>query len=115
MVVLDTSAVPDVVDLRAQIDNAEPARVLPGRAQNSVQVLIPDNRAAPWGFHDVTIVDMATEARPPVSKEELSTLRQQWLVSLVSGMLKRQCGTIARPDFAGLPLVLYLLWTEHCA
>ena len=34
--------------------------VLPGRAQNSVRVLIPDDRVAPWGFHDATLVDMVT-------------------------------------------------------
>ena len=31
--------------------DAELTRVLPGRAQNSVWVLMPDDRAAPWGFH----------------------------------------------------------------
>ena len=59
VVVLDTSAVPDVFDLRARNNDAEPTRVLPGRAQNSVRVLMPDDRAAPWGFHDATIVDLA--------------------------------------------------------
>ena len=32
---------------------------LPGRAQNSVRVLITDDKAAPWGFHDITLEDMA--------------------------------------------------------
>ena len=40
VVVLDTSAVPDVIGLRARHDDAEPTWVLPGRAQNSVQVHI---------------------------------------------------------------------------
>ena len=46
---------------------------------------IPDDRSAPWGFHDVTLVDMAG-----ATEEELSTLRRQWPISLVSGMSKRQ-------------------------
>ena len=36
VVVLDTSAVPDVLGLQSHNDDVEPARVLPGRAQNSV-------------------------------------------------------------------------------
>ena len=51
---------------------------------------LADAGVAPWGFHDVTLVDMAGATRPSVSKEELSTLRRQWPVSLVSGMSKRQ-------------------------
>ena len=91
VVVLDTSAVPDVyIGLRARNSNAEPTLVLPGRAQNSVRVLIPDDRAAPWGFHDATLVDMTGATGPSVSKEELSTLWRQWPVSLVVGMSKRQ-------------------------
>ena len=61
-----------------------------GRAQNSVRVLIPNDRAVPWGFHDVILVDMAGATWPSISKNELSTLRRQWPVSLVSGMSKRQ-------------------------
>ena len=72
VVVLDISAVPDVLGLRACNDDTQPARVLPGRAQNSVQVLIPDDRAAPWGFHGVTLVDMSGATGSPVPKAELS-------------------------------------------
>ena len=36
VVELDTSVVPDVLGLRALYDDAEPIRVLPGMAQNSV-------------------------------------------------------------------------------
>ena len=45
---------------------------VPGRAKKSV--LVPDDSAAPWGFHGVTLVDMADETGPPVFKEELSTV-----------------------------------------
>ena len=87
---LDTSAIPDVIGLRARNNGAEPTRVLPGRAQNSVRVLIPDDRAAPWGFHDVIFVDMAGATGLSISNEDLSALRRQWPISLVAGMSKRQ-------------------------
>ena len=74
--------------LQVHNNDPEPTQVQPGRAQNSVWVLIPDDRAAPWGFHDATLVDMAGVAGPSVSKEELSALRWQWPVSLVAGMSK---------------------------
>ena len=77
--------------LQARNDCAEPTRVLPGRAQNSVWALIPDNRAAPWGFHDVTLVDMAGATGPSISNEDLSSLRRQWPISLVARMSKRPC------------------------
>ena len=70
VVVLDISAFPDVLGLRGRNDDAEPVRVLPGRTQNSVRVLIPDDRAAPWGFHDVTLtfyLDLGQLWRCPVS------------------------------------------------
>ena len=118
VVVLDTSAVPDVLGMRARNDDAESARVLPGRVQNSVQILIPDDRAAPWGFHGITLMDMAGMTTPPISKEELNTLRRQWPVSLVSGMSKKQTKLkLMRHDCKALfrSYMLYLLWTEHCA
>ena len=54
------------------------------------RLLILDDRAAPWGFHDATLVDMAGATGPSVSKEELSALRRQWPISVVTGMSKRQ-------------------------
>ena len=74
VVVLDTSVVPDVLGLRARYTNAKPTRVLPGRAQNSVRVLIPNARVTPLGFHDVTLVDMTGETGPTVSMGEMSNL-----------------------------------------
>ena len=69
VVVLDTSVVPDFIGLRACNNDAGPTWVLPGRPQNSVRVLIPDDRAAPWGFHDATLVDMTGATRHSVSKK----------------------------------------------
>ena len=90
VVKLDTSVVSDVLGLRAHYQNARPTRVLPGRAQNSVCVLIPDVHAVPRGFHDVTLVDMAGETGPEVLKEEMGYLRRQWPASLLTGMSRRQ-------------------------
>ena len=67
VVVLDTSCVPDVLGLRTCDADAAPVQVLPGRALDCVQVLIPDANAVDSGFHDVTLVDMADAVGPPVS------------------------------------------------
>ena len=47
VVELDTSVFPDILGLKAHYDEAEPIPVLPGRAQNSVRVLVPDARGKP--------------------------------------------------------------------
>ena len=58
VVELDTAVVPDVLGLRAHYEDAKSTRVLPGRARNSVQILVPNTNATPRGFHDITLVDM---------------------------------------------------------
>ena len=79
VVVLDTSVVPDVLGLWARYPEAEPTRVLPGRAQNSVlRVLVPDAKATPQGFHDITLVDITGEMGRTVSMEERCNMRRQW-------------------------------------
>ena len=40
VVKLDTNVVPDVLSLKAFYDNAETVQVLPGRAENTVRVLV---------------------------------------------------------------------------
>ena len=82
VVVLDTSAVPDFIGLQARNNDAEPTWVLPGRAQSSVRVLMPDDRAAPPSW--IWLVRLG------LPSEELSALRRQWPVSVVPGMSKRQ-------------------------
>ena len=83
---LDTSVVSDVLSLQVCYQNAGPTRVLPGRAQNSVCALVPDARAVPRGFDDVTLVDMTGETSPEVSMEDMCNLRRQWPTSLLAGM-----------------------------
>ena len=90
VVELDTSVVPDVLGVRALYEDAEPTRVLPGRAQNSVQVVVPDARAQPRRFHDMMLVDMSNVSGPAVSTADMSHLRRQWHTSLLKGMTRRQ-------------------------
>ena len=90
VVELGTSFVSDVLGLRVHYQNAGPTWLLPGRAQNSGCVLIPDARVVPWGFHDVTLVDMLGETGPEVAMEDMCNLRRQWTTSLLAGVSRRQ-------------------------
>ena len=81
VVKLDTSVVPDVLGLRAFYDDAESVWVLPGRAQNSVRVLVPDARVQAQGFHDMKLQDMTNVTGPAVSTVEMCDLRPQSLLS----------------------------------
>ena len=63
VVTLYTSVIQDVLGLRTCSSNAGRTQVLPG----SVRALIPDDRAIPRGFHNVTLVDLSTETSPIVS------------------------------------------------
>ena len=90
VVELDTSVIPDVLGLRVLYEDVKPTRVLPGKAQNSVRVLVPDARAKPRGFHDVTLVDMTNVSGPAVSMADMSHLRRQWPTSLLMEMTRRQ-------------------------
>ena len=71
---LDTTYVPDVLGLRTRYPGAEPVRVIPGRARESVRVLILDVRVTDRRFHDVTLVDMASEDEPIVPVGDLCLL-----------------------------------------
>ena len=71
-------------------DADELVRDLPGRAQDSVRVLILDTNAGASDFHDVILVDMADTSGPPVSVGDLGMLRRQWPVSVLAGMSQRQ-------------------------
>ena len=78
VVKLDTSVVPHVLGLKAFYDDAELVRVLPGRAENVVRVLVPDARAEPRGFHNILLEDRTTEFGPAVLTADLCELRQLW-------------------------------------
>ena len=87
-VVLDTTVVPDVVGLHAFDDKAALVQVLPSDFPNIGQVLVPDDRAAPHGFHDLLIDNLSsTEAHVrPASAADLTKLKQQWPSSRLTGM-----------------------------
>ena len=109
VVELDISVVPDVLGLRTCDSNAEVFRVLPGRARYSVCVLIPDDRVASPGFHDVTLVHQTSESGHIVSMDDMCDLRRQWPSILLLGMSKfrskqaglcKACGTNIQHDMA---------------
>ena len=62
VVVLDTTVVLDVIGLHAFHEEAELVRELPGASKNIVRVLVPDDRAAPQGFHDLLIEDLSDKS-----------------------------------------------------
>ena len=67
VVVLDTTVVPDVIGLHAFHEEAALVRVLPGASKNIVRVLVPDDRTALQGFHDLLIEDLADMKVLPAS------------------------------------------------
>ena len=59
-------------------DDADPVRVLPGMAENIIRILVPDDHAELWGFHDILLEDMANEIVPTASAADMSDLRRLW-------------------------------------
>ena len=88
--VLDTTVIPDVIGLHVFHDQAALVRGLPGHSKNIVRVLVPDDRAAPRGFHDPLIDDLSDTKVLPASAGDFTVLRQHWPPSLLSGMTKHQ-------------------------
>ena len=86
----ELKTVPDVLGLHARQPGAEVIKVLLGRDSRSVRALVPDVKVLEWGFHDVTLLDMGDITGPDVSMAELSLLRMQWPVPVVSSMAHLQ-------------------------
>ena len=89
VVILYASCVPDVLGLRTRNADAKPVRDLQGMALECVRVLILDANVVDGGFH-ITLVNMADVVGPTVPVGDLSLLRRQWPVSVVSGMSRKQ-------------------------
>ena len=53
-------------------------------------MLIPDANVTDRSFHNVTLLDMAEAVEPAVPVEDLSLLRRQWPISVLSGMSRKQ-------------------------
>ena len=68
---------------RSRIDLRVHAQI-PWNAPESVVTLVDS------GFQNVTLVDMADVVGPPVAMGDLSLLRRQWPVSVVSGIVQKQ-------------------------
>ena len=75
-------------------------------------ILIPDAGVVDGGFHGVTLVDMADTVGPTVFMGDLSVLRRQWPVSVVSGMSWRQM-ELEQLRHACKERLLPVLWHEH--
>ena len=125
--VLDAAYVPDILGLRTRYPDAEPVKVLQGRARESVCVLIPDAKVTDCGFHDVTLVDMASADEPVVLMGDLCLLRRQWPTSVVSEVcpgnswILRSCVTTVNDVFVGQQGVVdiaeitsSMIWRNMC-
>ena len=114
--VLDTTYVPDVLGLRTRFPDAGTVKVLQGRAQESVRILIPDDKVTVRGFHDVILVDMASAVKPVVPVGYFATS-----VACFGGV-RYDLETDGPGTYAaqmqtafswGTDRVLCLLWKEH--
>ena len=84
--IYDLATVPDVIGLRARWPGAPVVKVLLGRDPHSVRTLVPDPDVHYRGVHDVTIEDIGNTAGPTVSVADLSLLRLQWPVTVLSSL-----------------------------
>ena len=82
--------VPDVVGMSGRRDSATESRLLQGRDDRSVRVLVPDCRGLEQNFHDVTVVDMGDLPESKVSIPELSELARRWPPAVITHMRWRQ-------------------------
>ena len=72
--------------LHARRPGAAVVKVLLGRDSSSVRALVPDVRVIDRGFHEITLVDMGDTSGPDVSIADLSRLRLQWSIPVVSSL-----------------------------
>ena len=87
---LDTKCVLDVMGLRARRPDAPVVKVMSGSDNHCDRVLIPDDNVGDQGFHDLLLFDKTGADATSVSINDLSSLRQQWPVLVVSGMARHQ-------------------------
>ena len=64
--------------------------MMSGHDSHSVRVLVPDVKVLDRGFHDATLLDMGDIERPDVPAADLSLLRLQWPLPVISGMARQQ-------------------------
>ena len=86
---LDTTYIPDVLGLSSPYPGAAPVRVLLGRTEGSIWVLIPDVKELDRSFHDVTLLDMADAVEPVVHVGDLCLLKRQWPAAVLSSMSQK--------------------------
>ena len=83
--------VPDVLGLHARQLGVSVVKVLLGCDSRSVRALVLDVKVLDRGFHNVTLLDMGDITGPDVSIADLSLLRLQWSVPVVSGIAWPVC------------------------
>ena len=76
------ATVPDVLGLHTRQPEVAVVKVLLGRDTRSVCALVPD----PHVIHDVTVLDMGDSVGPVVPVTDLSLLRLQWPVSIITSL-----------------------------
>ena len=64
-------------------------KIMTGRDSRSVRVLIPDVKVWDQGVHDVTLLDIGDVGGPDVCVADVSILRLQWPLPVVSSMTHR--------------------------
>ena len=82
--------VQDVFGMVGRCDSAKESRILQGRDERSIQVLISDSRGLDQNFHDVTVVDMEDLPESHVSITELSELATTWPPAVINHMRWRE-------------------------
>ena len=75
------------------------------------EFLVPDARVMDRGFHEITLVDMGDTSEPDVFIADLSLLRLQWPIPVVSSLswlqpeLEQLCHRCKKSDIADLRLM----------
>ena len=101
--------------MHARRPEAAVGKVMTGCDSRSVRVLIPDEKMKDCGFHDVTLLDMGDVEGSDVSMGDLSILRLQWPLSVVSGLARQQLelGQLrhaCKKRYRGAQMLVFFLW-----
>ena len=84
------SSIPDVIGLHAWQPEAAVVKVMSIPNNHCVWVVILDENVCRNGFHEILIHDVADGDAPYVALAELSSLRLDWLLAVLSKMIRHQ-------------------------
>ena len=113
----ELKTVPDVLGLHARKPGLAVVKVLLGRDSRSVRALVPDVKVLDRGFHDVILLNMGDITGPDVSIADLSLLRLQWPLPVVSGMdrLQPELERLCHACKSVIVELVFILWKEDKA